>query len=94
MAATATYVHVRDVDQLRAHVRQRGTSQAYLAAQADMTPARLSQLLTGARATVSVEVACALEDALAVPRGTLFAGADPELAAPYFTPDDAAGGVA
>jgi hypothetical protein len=83
---TVVYVAVRDVPALKQCVASAGP-QAGTARRAGMTPQRLHQLINGDRTTVNVITAAALEDVLQVPRGTLFAFPDADLAAPYASPD-------
>jgi hypothetical protein len=56
-----------------------------------MSPARLSQVLTGRAPVIRVAQAARLEEVLGVPRGTFFAFADDEadLVADYLTVDAA-----
>jgi hypothetical protein len=56
-----------------------------------MSPARLSQILTGRAPVIRVAQAARLEDVLGVPRGTFFAFADDEadLVADYVAVDAA-----
>lgn len=80
------YVCVRSLPGLRTSVENANGNQADIARRAGLSKSRLNQLLSGARITVGVGTAAALEDAIGVTRGTLFGTADPDLVAPYATP--------
>jgi len=69
-------------------------SHADVAMRAGISPARLSQILTGRAPVIKVAQAARLEDVLGVPRGTFFAFAedDAELVADYVPADVAVEG--
>lgn len=64
---------LRDADTMRGYVRLLNMSERELASQAGIGHATLNHLLSGRRATCSVETAVALEQALACPDGLFFA---------------------
>ena len=86
MRATTTYVRTRDLPRLRLAVATAGTQRA-VAARAGISPPRLSQILHDETGTVAVAVAVAIEDAVNVQRGTLFALPDADLARHYVAPE-------
>jgi transcriptional regulator with XRE-family HTH domain len=77
------HVRVRDRQALRERLRT-VSSHAETAAKAGMSPARLSQILTGRAPVIKMEQAARLEDVLGVRRGTFFSFAeDTELVAEF-----------
>jgi transcriptional regulator with XRE-family HTH domain len=62
------------------------TTQAALALAAHTSAARISQIVSGRVTTITVAAAAAIELALGVPRGALFAVPEPpDLVQPYVT---------
>lgn len=87
----AVYVSLRDVTTLRDRMAVTHTTQARLAEAAHTSPARISQIVSGRLTTITVAAAAAIELALGVPRGALFAVPEkPELVQPYVTSDTGA----
>lgn len=86
MRADTVYVRARDLPRLRLAVATAG-SQASVAARAGISTVRLSQILHGTTKSVAVAVAVALENAVNVHKGTLFALPDAELARHYIAPE-------
>jgi len=83
----AVYVSLRDVTALRDRMALTQTTQVALAGAAHTSPARISQIVSGRVTAIPVVAAAAIELALGVPRGTLFAVPEPiDLVAPYVTP--------
>lgn len=76
------YVRVRSSQELLAHVLAKGT-QTEVAASAGMQLARLNAIVRGKAPVIPARRAAALEQALGVPLGTLFASEEPELMARY-----------
>jgi transcriptional regulator with XRE-family HTH domain len=82
------HVRVRDSQALRERL-ETVSSHAQVAMRAGMSPARLSQILTGRAPRIRVAQAARLEEVLDVPRGTFFTYAedDAELAVDYLLAD-------
>ncbi len=85
-----THVYARQDAALRDCVKRDGGTQTGVAERAGMTLSRLNQLCTGKDTGIPVRLAARLEDALGVPRGTLFtADRDAvEFLAPYLVVRD------
>ncbi|WP_460407298.1 hypothetical protein, partial [Actinophytocola sediminis] len=83
------HVRVRDGQALRDRIDVVSGHHADVAMRAGVSPARLSQLLSGVAPVITVAQAARLEDVLAVPRGTFFAFAEDEaeLVADYLDGD-------
>lgn len=87
----AVYVSVRDVTALRDRMALTQTTQVALARAAHTSPARISQIVSGRLTTITVAAAAAIEIALGVPRGALFAVPEPlDLVRPYVDPKQGA----
>lgn len=84
----ASYVRVRDPELLQKHVRAAGTTQIDLAARVGLSPQRFSQLVTGAGPVIRAVHAAAIEDALGVPRRTLFVAEESALIRDYLDDQD------
>ncbi|HEX5119810.1 MAG TPA: helix-turn-helix transcriptional regulator [Pseudonocardiaceae bacterium] len=85
------YVRARDPSALRARLAATGTTQATLARAAHTSAARISQIVSGRVTTITVTSAAAIELALGVPRGHLFAVSEPtDLVQPYIDPAEGA----
>lgn len=82
----AVYVRVRDVPLLRYRIAATQTSQAHLARVVNISPSRISQIVSGRHTVIPATLAAALENALGVARGALFELATPsDLVQPYLT---------
>lgn len=85
------YVSIRDVATLRDRMAVTGTTQKRLAEAAHTSQARISQIVSGRLTTITVAAAAAIELALGLPRGALFAVPEkPELVQPYVTSESGA----
>lgn len=84
------HVRVRDGRALRERVEVSGTH-ADVAFAAGLSPARLSQVLSGTAPVIKIQQAAKLEDILGVPHGTYFVLDDPtadaEFVGPYLAVD-------
>lgn len=78
----AAYVRVRNRELLRTHVDATGL-QNEVAARADMSPQRLSQLMTGAAPVIRARLAGRLAEVLGVPGRLLFEVDEPDLIKEY-----------
>lgn len=85
----AVYVQLRDHEAFASCVHDHPDTSTTIATRAGIRKQRLHQLLTGQYPSIAVDHAAALEDVLAVERGSLFTFPDQELALPYAlsTPD-------
>lgn len=79
---TTVPVRVRSLPVLVEAIAAGGT-QRDLARKVGVSPTSINLLATGKRHTTSVGVAGRIEDALGVPRGSLFALDQPDVLAPY-----------
>lgn len=89
---SGVYLHVRNPEALHRAKGSRGVTLALLAVASGLTKGYISHLMTGRRTRVDPRRASRIEDALGVPRGTLFrlTAIDSELLLPYLTTATAA----